>query len=49
MQRAAVGSSGAYPPLVAFGLMTHECKMSIVNFGIKKAPTYKGGLGGMHA
>eukprot|EP00887_Chlorella_sp_A99_P006809 scaffold2.g6809.t1 len=31
---AACGS--AAPPVVAFGLLQHECKLSVVNFGVRK-------------
>lgn len=28
------------PPLVATGLLQHECKLCVVNFGVRKAATY---------
>lgn len=41
MERVAACFAGSCaPPLVAIGLMQHECKMSIMNFGVKKAATY---------
>ena len=40
LERAAAFAAGAAPPLTAFGLMQHECKLSVVNFSLKKAPEY---------
>lgn len=28
------------PPLVVMGLLQQECKLCVVNFGVRKAPTY---------
>lgn len=34
------GESGGSPPLLATGLLQHEAKLTVLNFGIKKAPLY---------
>ena len=31
---------GELPPLVVAGLLQHECKLSVVNFGVRKAASY---------
>lgn len=38
--RVQASLEGVSPPLVVWGLMQHECKMSVVNFSIKKSPRY---------
>ncbi len=35
---------GAAMPLVATGLLQHEAKLSVLNFGIKKAAAYDGAV-----
>lgn len=37
---AAAGGCGAAVPLVVFGLLQHEGKLSVLNFGLKKVPGY---------
>ena len=36
-ERVAASLRGAAPPLVCMGLLQHECKLSVVNFGLRKA------------
>lgn len=40
LERVAAFAAGAAPPLTAFGLLQHEAKLSVVNFGVKKAAGY---------
>lgn len=42
LQRLQAAQQGQAPPLAVFGIMTHECKMSVVNFAVKKSPQYTG-------
>lgn len=37
---AAAGGVGCAVPLVVFGLLQHEAKLSVLNFGLKKASSY---------
>eukprot|EP00798_Chlamydomonas_sp_ICE-L_P012458 gene12456-15663_t len=41
LERVEAAKSGSFMPLVAFSLMQHEGKLSVVNFGIRKVPSYE--------
>lgn len=41
LQRVAEAVEGGRPPLVASGLMQHECKLTVVHFLVKKAKGYE--------
>lgn len=34
------GEDGSSPPVVATGLLQHEAKLTVLNFGVKKASSY---------
>lgn len=40
LARHAAAQQGVVPPLVATGLLQHEAKLTVLNFGIKKAAAY---------
>lgn len=40
MSDAAAAACGAAVPLVVFGLLQHEAKLSVLNFGLKKVQGY---------
>lgn len=41
VQRVQAANTGEAAPLVVYGLLKHETKMSVVNFRIRKCPTYE--------
>ena len=40
VERVRASQSGAAPVLSTWGLLTHECKLSVVNFSVKKVAGY---------
>ncbi|GAB4814739.1 hypothetical protein N2152v2_001785 [Parachlorella kessleri] len=41
LSRVAAAAKGEQPPLMVAGLLQHECKLSVVNFGVRKAASYQ--------
>jgi len=40
VERVGAALSGAAPPLSTFGLLQHECKLSVLNFSMRKVASY---------
>lgn len=41
LERVEASGAGASPPLIAYGLLKHETKKSVVNFRVRKSVTYE--------